>query len=597
MVGRDVPSVTLSHQYLITEAIPALAEMDTKIPLIRDPDDSYYLRQERDGLILGPYEARPELAWQGDGPEDFSFQLLPDALDRLEWFIDQACARVPVLGEAGIQKVINVPVPYTPDGNPLIGPAPGLRNFFEICCFSFGITQSGGSGKSLAEWIVEGEPEWDLWSLDPRRYTDFATRSFVEAKALELYEHEYAIHYPAEERPAGRPCKTSPVYERLKEKGAMFGARGGWERATWFPRDVERERGEDKEMLSFHHTNWFEAVAEECKAISQSVGILDLSGFGRFKVSGDGAADWLASRITGGLPKIGRVGLAYFCSDSGTVVTEMTVTRFDENMFWLVGAAAAMWHDLDWLEKDLPAGSQIKIENQTDQFGTLVLTGPRSRDVLAQVTECDLSNAAFPWLSHRPIEIAGVNGTALRVSFVGELGWELHMPLNALLAIYDALWKAGEAHDICDFGMYAMESMRIEKCYRGWKQDLSSDYSPLTSALDRFVKLDKPAFVGRDALLREKQQGSAERFVPLLLDDGDVEALYCSAIWQNGERVGLVTSGGYGHRIGRSIALGYVRRDLAFDGSELEVEILGARRKAVVASEPLFDPQNERLRA
>ncbi|MEM8915617.1 MAG: FAD-dependent oxidoreductase, partial [Pseudomonadota bacterium] len=255
MVGREVPCVTMEHQYLVTDALP---DPDMALPMLRDPDDSYYLRKEREGLILGPYEWKATPAWTDGVPEDFSFQLFPDDLDRLEWYIEQACARVPVLAEAGIRKVINGPVPYTPDGNPLIGPAPGLKNFYEICAFSFGVIQSGGAGKTLAEWIVDGEPEWDLWSLDPRRYTDFATKSYVTAKAIELYQNEYAIHFPAEERPAGRPSKTSPVYERLKAKGAMFGARGGWERATWFPRPGE----EAKETLSYHRTNWFEAVGE-----------------------------------------------------------------------------------------------------------------------------------------------------------------------------------------------------------------------------------------------------------------------------------------------------------------------------------------------
>ena len=268
MVGREVPCVTMSHQYLLTESIPELAERPEPIAMLRDPDDSYYLRQERDGLILGPYEWQATTAWPDGDPDDFSFQLLPDDLDRLEWYIEQACKRVPALATAGVQKVINGPVPYTPDGNPLIGPVPGLRNFYEICAFSFGIVQSGGGGKTLAEWIVDGESEWDMWSLDPRRYTDFATKTYVEAKAVELYQHEYAIHFPAEERPAGRPGKTSPLYDHLKAKGAMFGARGGWERATWFPRPGDAAQ----EELSYHRTNWFAAVGEECRAVNQRVG-------------------------------------------------------------------------------------------------------------------------------------------------------------------------------------------------------------------------------------------------------------------------------------------------------------------------------------
>ncbi len=593
LVGRDVPCTAMAHQYLVTEGIGELAGRDAKLPLLRDPDDSYYLRQESDGLLLGPYEWQATPHWEDGLPEDFSFQLYPDDLGRLEWYIEHACARVPLLGSVGVQRVVNGPIPYTPDGNPLVGPAPGLRNFYECCVFSFGIVQAGGAGKLMADWIVEGEPEWDIWSLDPRRYTDFVTQSYTTAKAVELYQNEYAIGYPYEERPAGRPAKTSPLYEKLKAKGAMFGARGGWERATWFPRPEDKA----EQQLSFHHTNWFEAVAEECRSVANGVGILDLTGFGRFEISGPGAADWLDGLMAGALPKVGRVGLAYFCRESGKIFTEMTVTRLAENRFWALGAAAAEWHDRDWLAAHLPDDGSVTLTNETARYGTLVLTGPRSRDLLATVTNCDLSSEAFPWMSARAIEIGTARVWALRVSYAGELGWELHVPMENLVAVYDRLWEQGEAMGLRDFGLYAMESLRIEKCYRSWKVDFDSDYSPLRASLDRFVKLDKPDFVGREALLREKQQGTKDRFVPFLLADGKTDAPFCSTIWLNGEAVGLVTSGGYGHRLERSIALGYLRCDLANEGQEVEIEILGERRRATVAREPLYDPGNERLRA
>ncbi len=593
LVGRDVPCTAMSHQYLVTEGIDELTGRDQKLPLLRDPDDSYYLRQERDGLLLGPYEWQATPHWEDGLPEDFSFQLYPDDLGRLEWYIEHACARVPILGSVGVQRVVNGPIPYTPDGNPLVGPAPGLRNFYECCVFSFGIVQAGGAGKLMADWIVEGEPEWDIWSLDPRRYTDFVTKSYTTAKAVELYQNEYAIGFPYEERPAGRPAKTTPLYEKLKAQGAMFGARGGWERATWFPRPEDKA----EQQLSFHHTNWFEAVAEECRSVANGVGILDLTGFGRFEISGPGAADWLDGLMAGALPKVGRVGLAYFCRESGKIFTEMTVTRLAENRFWALGAAAAEWHDRDWLAAHLPDDGSVTLTNETARFGTLVLTGPRSRDLLATVTLADLSSEAFPWMSARAIEIGTARLWALRVSYAGELGWELHVPMENLVAVYDRLWEQGEGMGLRDFGLYAMESLRIEKCYRSWKVDFDSDYSPLRASLDRFVKLDKPDFVGREALLREKQQGTKDRFVPFLVADGKTDAPFCSTIWLNGEAVGLVTSGGYGHRLERSIALGYLRCDLANEGQEVEIEILGERRRATVASEPLYDPGNERLRA
>jgi dimethylglycine dehydrogenase len=593
MVGRDVPCVAMSHQYLVTEQIPELAGRDGKLPLLRDPDDSYYLRQERDGLILGPYERNARAHWLDGLPEDFSFQLFPDDLDRLTWHIEAAIGRVPILGSVGIQKVINGPIPYTPDGNPLIGPAPGLRNFYECCVFSFGIVQGGGAGKALAEWIVEGEPEWDLWSLDPRRYTEHVTKSYTAAKAIELYEHEYAIGFPFEERPAGRPAKTSPLYERLKAKGAMFGARNGWERATWFPRNADEARQD----LTFHRPHWFDAVAEECRAVAERVAILDMPGFSKFEVSGPNAAAWLDGLITGALPKIGRVALSYCCTPKGGVLTEFTITRLAEDRFWLIGAGAAEWHDQDLLTAHLPADGSVRLTNLTARYGTLVVTGPKSRDVLVKVTSADLSTGAFPWLSARWIDLGFTRALALRVSYVGELGWELHLPVEALVGAYDAVWAAGQPFGIRDIGIYAVESLRLEKCYRSWKQDLEIGYSPLAASLDRFVRLDKSSFIGRDALLREKQAGPAWRFVPLLVKAETADAPFCAPVFDGDDRVGIVTSGGYGHRIGASIALAYVRTDRAVEGQALTIEIFGDRVEAVVAREPLYDPDNSRLRA
>jgi dimethylglycine dehydrogenase len=597
--GRDIPCVTMAHQFLITEEIEELKARDQQLPLLRDPDSSYYLRQERDGLLLGPYEWQATPHWVDSRndpmPEDFSFQLYPDDLERLEWYIEDACARVPLLATGGVSKVINGPIPYTPDGNPLLGPMPGVPNAFEACVFSFGITQGGGAGKVAAEWIVNGETEWDMWSIDPRRFTGYVTKEYTRAKAVELYQREYGIGYPNEEREAGRPAKTSPLYGLLKAKGAYFGARAGWERACWFPRPG---KDEPENKLSFHHTNWFEAVGEECKAVAEGVGILDLPGFSRFAIEGEGAAAWLETLITGKLPKPGRIGLVYFADEGGRILTEMTVTRFSEDRLWLMTGAGAEWHDRDWLMQHWPEDAAFTLENVTAAWGTLVLTGPKSREVLAQVCENDLSSAAFPWLSHQPVTIGTARGLAIRVSYAGELGWELHIPNEQLVGVYERLWAAGEAHGIRDFGIYALESLRLEKCYRSWKMDLSTDFTVLEGGLERFVKFDKPDFIGKAALLKEKQAGSKTGFAALLLEEGvTAEAPYLSTIWLNGERVGLTTSGGYGYRIGRSIALANLRSDLISEGRELEVEILGERKKATVAAEPLYDPANERLKA
>lgn len=597
MVGRDVPCISLSHQYLVTDEIAELKGRDEKLPLLRDPDISYYLRQERDGLLLGPYEWQATTYWTSRSdpiPQDFSFQLWPDDLDRLEFYIDDACKRVPILGSVGVQKVINGPIPYAPDGNPLIGPAPGLENFYEACVFTFGIVQAGGAGKIAAEWIVEGETEWDMWSVDPRRFTDYATTAYNKAKAIDIYQNEYAIGFPFEERAAGRPAKTSPVYQRLKDKGAMFGARGGWERPVWFPRPGKDEA---KEQLSFHRTNWFDAVAEECKAVQEAVGLLDLTTFARFDVRGEGAGAWLETLITGALPREGRISLAYCTTAKGRVLSEFTIMRLGPDHFWLLSAAGAEWHDRDLLRGHLPANSAIRVENISPQWGTLVLAGPKSREVLAGVCDLDLSNKAFAWLTHRPLEVGQARGYAVRVNYVGELGWELHLPIHMLLGVYDLLWEAGAPHGMRDFGMYAVESLRLEKCYRSWKQDLSTDYTPLGSELGRFVRLNKPDFVGKSAIVEEGRAGPGEKFVAMIVDTSDVDAPYLSTIWNEGERVGLVTSGGYGHRVERSIALGQVRPDLARVGTELEIEILGRRCPATVVRDPIYDPENARLRA
>jgi dimethylglycine dehydrogenase len=599
MFGRDIPCVSLAHQFLITDEIEELAGRDTQLPLLRDPDSSYYLRQEKNGLLLGPYETGCKAHWLTSDdpmPDDFSFQLFPDDLDRIEWHIEDACKRVPILGSVGLTNVVNGPIPYAPDGNPLLGPMPGVPNAFEACGFTFGIVQGGGAGKILAEWITEDQTEWDMWSVDPRRYTGFVDQDYAVKKAIEIYSNEYAMHFPHYEWPAARCKRLSPLYETLKGKGAQFTAAAGWERAAWFARPG------DETSLEAHETYkrkgpWFEAMREECLAVRDAAGILDLPGFSRFNISGPGCVDWLRTLVTGAIPGPGRIGLAYFATPQGRILSEMTLTRTGEESLQLLGGAGAEWHDFEWLNRHLPQGSDIKIENVSGQMGTLVLAGPKSRDILGAVFDNDLSNEAFPWLTHQAAEVAGVSCTAIRVSYVGELGWELHMPMDGLPAVYQALWTGGKDHGLRDFGMYAMNSLRLEKCYRAWKSDLSTDYSVLTGGLDRFVNLDKPDFIGKDALLKEKQAGLTERFTPLLVEAGEEDAPYLSTVWHGDERVGLVTSGGYGCRLEKSIALATIRVDLVKEGTQLEVDIFGVRHKAIITSEPLYDPDNDRIRS
>jgi len=596
MIGEYLPLVTLSHQYLVTEDIPALVARGTaRLPLLRDPDVSYYLRQERHGLLLGPYESRPRAHFLEGVPETFAQALFPDDLGRLEDYIEAACARVPILGSVGVKRVINGPIPYAPDGNPLIGPAAGVRNFFHCCAFTFGIVQAGGAGRVVAEWIVNGEPDWDVWPLDGRRYSKFAGSSYTLARALDTYQNEYGVAYPQEERPAGRPVRTSPLNERLAEQGAVYGARGGWERAVYY-REPGDPAGAER---SFRRPHWHRAVERECAVVAHGVALLDMPGFARFEVSGQGAEAWLDRLIAGTVPAAGRSALSYACSARGGIVMEATVTRLPDGRFWLLSAAAAERHDADWLERHRSAADgPLEIANLTERFGTLVLAGPHSRALLAQVADADVSNAALPWLGARSLRIAGAQLLALRIGYVGELGYELHVPVERLAEVHARLLEAGRDLNVRHFGLYAMESLRLEKCYRSWKADLTAEYSPLAASLERFVRLDKPAdFIGREALREAARTGVPERFVPLLVDAHDADASPVSIVWQGGQRAGLVTSGGYGYRLKRSIALAYVRRELAVPGTELEVEILGERRPAVVGREPLYDPENLRLRA
>ncbi len=597
--GRDVPMMVMSHQYILFETIPELEawskEVGHKLPLLRDVDSSYYLRQEKFGMNLGPYERNCRAHWATPDdpmPDDFSFQLFPDDLDRLEWYLEDAVARVPILGTAGLSRVINGPIPYTPDGNPLIGPMPGVPNAYEACVFTFGICQAGGAGKVLAEWVIHGETEWDMWSCDPRRFTSFCDESYCIAKGMEVYGHEYAMHFPRHAWPAGRPQKLSAVHDRTTAMGAQYGAANGWERANWYALPGD-DISEEATQTWSREGPWHQRMREECLAVRDAAGLLDLPGFSRFRLEGEGARDWLDQLVTGRVPKPGRLGLGYFADDAGRIVTEMSILAMDDGNFRLITAAAAQWHDRDWLLKHLAPG--LELTDETEALTCLLLTGPLSRAILALLTTADL---ARPWLSHQAAEVAGQPCHLVRVSFAGELGWEIHCAPAAAPAIWDALMRYGEPHGLRPFGMLALDSLRLEKGYRAWKGDLSTDYTVLQAGLERFVDWTKPAFKGRAALLAEREAGPKRGFATLIVEAGDCDAPYMSTLWHDGQVVGETTSGGWGHRIDRSIALAVVQADLARPGTSLEVEIFGERFPATVQPEgPLWDPTNARIRA
>ena len=595
--GRSIPMSVMSHQYLLTEEIPELQErsekLNSKLPLLRDVDSSYYLRQEKNGLNLGPYERNCKVHWHESNdplPDDFSFQLYPDDLERLEWYIEDAMKRVPILGKAGISKVINGPIPYTPDGNPLIGPSPGLTNVYEACVFTFGIAQGGGAGKVLSEWVSEGYTEWDMWSCDPRRFTDYTDKDYCAAKAAEVYGHEYAMHFPFHSWPAGRDKKQSPNHQTIINNGGQMGAYNGWERANWFAKDGD-DTSENSTQTWNREGPWFSRVREECLAVNRNVGVLDLPGFSRFKVEGSGASEFLLSKISGNLPAIDRMNLAYFPDERGRVLTEMSIMRHDLNKFTLITAGAAQWHDYEILKLGINKNQNVEVSDITNNWTCLIVTGPNSRSLINSISNADLT---LPWLSLQKAKIEKKQILLARVSYAGELGWEIHAKNEDMSLIYEKVLSEGAT----PFGMFALDSLRVEKGYRAWKGDLSTDYSLLESGLERFIKFDKKeVFPGKQSLLSEKQRGSVKKFVSMIIKDNVCDAPYMSTIWHDGKIIGEVTSGAYGHRVNASIALGMVKTDLAISGQTVSVDIFGNDFPAIIQnSGPLWDPNNEVLK-
>lgn len=595
--GRSIPMSVMSHQYLLTEEIPELQErsekLNSKLPLLRDVDSSYYLRQEKNGLNLGPYERNCKVHWHESNdplPDDFSFQLYPDDLERLEWYIEDAMKRVPILGKAGISKVINGPIPYTPDGNPLIGPSPGLTNVYEACVFTFGIAQGGGAGKVLSEWVSEGYTEWDMWSCDPRRFTDYTDKDYCAAKAAEVYGHEYAMHFPFHSWPAGRDKKQSPNHQTIINNGGQMGAYNGWERANWFAKDGD-DTSENSTQTWNREGPWFSRVREECLAVNRNVGVLDLPGFSRFKVEGPGASEFLLSKISGNLPAIDRMNLAYFPDERGRVLTEMSIMRHDLNKFTLITAGAAQWHDYEILKLGINKNQNVEVSDITNNWTCLIVTGPNSRSLINSISNADLT---LPWLSLQNAKIENKQILLARVSYAGELGWEIHAKNEDMSLIYEKVLSEGAT----PFGMFALDSLRVEKGYRAWKGDLSTDYSLLESGLERFIKFDKKeVFPGKQSLLSEKQRGSVKKFVSMIIKDNVCDAPYMSTIWHDGKIIGEVTSGAYGHRVNASIALGMVKTDLAISGQTVSVDIFGNDFPAIIQnSGPLWDPNNEVLK-
>ena len=601
MFGLNVPAIPVEHQYIVYEESAELKAYRNaggrELAVLRESDKSYYLREERMGWILGPYEAGAPARFADGVPAWFGKDLFAGDLDRLLPHVEAAQRRVPALENCGIKDIVNGPISYTPDGSPMIGPAWGVPNLWLNEGHSFGITAAGGAGWQIAEWIVEGEPGIDMLAVDPRRFGPYTSKRYVVKKNEETYRNVFTIHFPDEERPDARPLKTSPIYDRLKSMGAVFGQRYGWERANWFaPPGVARE-----DVWSFRRSNYFEHVGNECRRLRSAVGVIDLTPFTKHIVKGPGAEAWLDSLVANKVPvKVGRMALSHALTQRGGIRSEFTITKMAENEFYVVSAGAAERYDADYLQKRLPQDGSVQLSNITMQRGCFVLAGPRSRDVLAKLTDTPLDNASFPWLTGQVAEVGMAPDVyLLRVNFVGSLGWEIHFPIEYAHHIFEALFAAGEEYGIGMAGMRAMEALRMEKSYRMWGSDLTRDYTPYEAGLDRFVRLNKGDFIGKAALEKQLAAGVPHKFVTLEVHGvTDADALGNEPLFDaNGRMVGRATAGCYGHVLQKSLAIGYVQPDFAAVGTTLQIEILGERKQATVVVESPYDPANNDLRA
>ncbi|HKP19772.1 MAG TPA: FAD-dependent oxidoreductase [Gaiellaceae bacterium] len=588
LAGADLPIVALEHHYVVTDAIDELRGVRSELPVLRDPDGSFYVRQEGAGLLVGPFE-RGTRPWEVE--EGFHARLLPPDVDRLEAALVDAGERIPAFATAGIKNVVNGPDGYTPDGRCLMGPVPSLRDFHVLAGFSiFGIVFAGGAGRYAAEWIVDGQPSDNMWELDVRRFGDYARRqSFLVPRAVDVYAREYAIHYPEEERNAGRPVKQDALHDALRGRGAVMGFRFGWERPLWFSRNGARD------AYSMRRGNWHDAVGDECRAVRSAVGVLDQTSFAKYAVSGAGAEAFLDRLCANRLPALGRIALTQMCRPGGGIECDVTITRTEPERFYLVSAAATELHDYAWLEWHLPDDGSVELENHTERYGVLTLAGPRSRELLQQLVEEDVSREAFPFFRARQLEVGGVPTLTLRVSYVGELGFELHHPAEHLPRLYGALQEAGEPLGVVDFGYRALDSMRLEKAYRLWGADMSADWTPLEAGLERFVAFDKGDFVGREALLRQRAEGVRRTLACLTIETDDADPHGNEPVRLDGRAIGYVAAGGYGHVVEQSIALAYLPVEHAAAGTRLTVDILGEPRPAIVVPQPIYDPENLRL--
>jgi dimethylglycine dehydrogenase len=590
--GHVVPIANMLHHYVITEPLRELIELEKELPVVRDPYSHSYLREETNGILVGPYETQgAHVCWDGRPPAwDFESELVSPELDRLMPWLEKVTERLPLFGRAGIKSVVSGAITHTPDANFLLGPAHGPHGYWMANGASVGICQGAGAGKYLAQWMVHGAADINMREFDPRRFGGWAAGAYAAETSVNDYQHMYYCYRPAEQHDTGRPVRTSSIYPKLKALGGQFQQVMGWERARWFDRSGE---GED---YSFRRSNWFEPVRQECLAVRNGVGLMDLSTFAKYDVSGRDAAALLDRLTANALPRRdGGIALAHALTESGMIESEMTITRLAPDRFYVLSAAVAQLHDLDGLANAVAPGEDVTIRDVTEEFGCLVLAGPLARDVLGAVTKADLSNGSFPWLTAQKVTVAGVGVRALRVNYVGELGWELHCPMAGMPVVFDALMDAGQAHGLRLFGSYAMNSLRMEKAYRAWGGDLTNEITMIEADMERFVRFDK-AFVGRAATLASKQQGPRIMLAYMEVEARDSDCRGNEPVYRDGRIVGLTTGGAYGFAVEKSLTFAYLEPRLVAEGAEFDIDMLGESRKARIIAQPAYDPANARLK-
>ena len=596
MVGIELPVLAMEHMYLVTDDIPEVVAFNKsagkEIGHVIDFGAESYLRQEGKGMVLGVYE-QAGVPWSTKTtPWSFGQELLAPDLDRIAPSLEIAFKHFPALEHAGIKRVINGPFTFAPDGNPLVGPVQGRTNFWSACGVMAGFSQGGGVGLALSNWMVDGDPGFDIWGMDVARYGDWATRTYTNAKVRENYSRRFRIRFPNEELPAARPLQTTPLYDKFIALGAVMGDSWGMETPLWFA----PEGTEAKDIVSFHRSNDFLPIKAECKAVREAVGVTEIANFAKYEITGPGAEAWLLQVMTNTMPKTGRLMLTPMLNHNGKIIGDFTVAKAADNRYMMWGSSQAQIYHMRWFEETLPKDGSVKVEALGMKLIGLSIAGPKARDVLQRLTDDDVSNETFKFMDYREMEIATVPAKVNRVTYTGDLGYEIWVAPEYQRRLFESIMSAGADLGIKPFGMRALLCLRLEKNFGTWFREFRPIYGPFEAGLDRFIKLDKPDFIGKTAALKEKTDGPKKSRIFMVVDALDCDVMGDEPIWVDGKVVGWVTSGGYGHFVDQSLAQGYIPTELVKAGMQLEIEILGERRPARLQMDPPFDPEAKRMR-